>query len=119
MFVLLCLSLPAGGYIINSNMSLSHEQLILGQVHPESRGAVQLFHRGLKSILHPSFPESSKVWDEGVHVLLFAAPVVVKEFLGFSPAEPMFVHTVPDTLQPLQEKWMSDSKPQNSSSVFQ
>lgn len=52
-------------------------------------------------------------WDEGVHLLLFAAREVVQESLGFSPADLEFVHTVRGPLSLLYDKWLSDHKPQN------
>lgn len=57
--------------------------------------------------------EVEKDWDEGVHLLLFAAHKVTQESLGFSPAELVFAHTVRGPLKLLQEKWLGDNKPQN------
>lgn len=48
--------------------------------------------------------ESSKDWDEGVCLLLFAAREVVQESLGFSPAELVIAHTVQGPLRLLQER---------------
>ena len=81
--------------------------------HPESQGAIERFHRTLKSMLRTYCLEFEKDWDEGVHLLLFAAREVVQESLGFSPAELVFAHTVRGPLRLLQEKWLGDSKPQN------
>ena len=53
--------------------------------------------------------ECEKDWDEGVHLLLFAAREAVQESLGFSPFELVFGHTVRGPLQLLKEKWLSDS----------
>jgi len=57
--------------------------------------------------------EFSKDWDEGVHLLLFAAREVVQESLGFSPTELVLAHTVRAPLKLLQEKWLGDDKPKN------
>ena len=81
--------------------------------HPESQGAIERFHQTLKSMLRKYCLEFDKDWDEGVHLLLFAAREVVQESLGFSPAELVFAHTVRGPLRLLREKWLSDPKPQN------
>lgn len=81
--------------------------------HPESQGAIERFHRTLKSMLRAYCLEFDRDWDEGVHLLLFAVREVVQESLGFSPAELVFAHTVRGPLRLLQEKWLGDSKPQN------
>ncbi|TKS65155.1 Retrovirus-related Pol polyprotein from transposon 17.6 [Collichthys lucidus] len=57
--------------------------------------------------------EYGKDWDEGVHLLLFAVREVVQESLGFSPAEPVFAHTVRGPLKLLHEKWVGNAEPQN------
>lgn len=41
--------------------------------HPESQGAIERFHQTLKSMLRIYCLEFDKDWDEGVHLLLFAA----------------------------------------------
>ncbi len=38
--------------------------------------------------------EFEKEWDDGVHLLLFAAQEVVQESTGFSPADLVFAHNV-------------------------
>lgn len=81
--------------------------------HPESQGAIERFHQTLKSMLRTYCLDSSKDWDEGVHLLLFAAREVVQESLGFSLAELVFAHTVCGPVKLLQEKWLGVSKPQN------
>ncbi|XP_054867013.1 retrovirus-related Pol polyprotein from transposon 412 isoform X1 [Amphiprion ocellaris] len=81
--------------------------------HPESQGALERFHSTLKSMLRAYCFEVEKDWDEGVHLLLFAAREVAQESLGFSPAELVFAHTVRGPLKLLQEKWLDDNKPQN------
>lgn len=76
--------------------------------HPESQGAIERFHQTLKSMLRAHCLEFSKDWDEGVHLLLFAAREVIQESLGFSPAELVFAHTVRGPLKLLKEKWLSE-----------
>lgn len=59
----------------------SHETAFPTAYH---QGAIQHFHQTLKSMLHPYCQETSKDWNEGVHLLLFASREVVQESLGFS-----------------------------------
>ncbi len=54
-----------------------------------------------------------KEWDDGVHLLLFAAREVVQESTGFSPADLVFAHNVRGPLKLLRENWLNESKPQN------
>ena len=49
-----------------------------------------------------------KDWDDGVHLLLFAAREAVQEFLGFSPFELVFGHTVGGPLKLVKEKWLDE-----------
>lgn len=81
--------------------------------HPECHGAIEHFHQTLKSMLRTYCLEFNKDWDEGIHLLLFAAREVVQESLDFSPAELVFAHTVRVPLRLLQEKWVRDANPQN------
>ena len=50
---------------------------------------------------------TEKDCDEGIHILLFAVRESVQEFLGFSPFEVVFVHTVRGPLKLLTEKFLS------------
>ena len=53
-------------------------------------------------------------WDEGIHLLLFAARESVQESLGFSPFELVFGHTVRGPLKLLKGKLLSSgSEPVN------
>jgi hypothetical protein len=54
-----------------------------------------------------------KDWDEGVHLVLFAAREAVQESLGFSPFELVFSHTVRDPLKLLKEKWLTETSSLN------
>ena len=47
-----------------------------------------------------------KDWDEGVHMLLFAARKAGQESLGFRPFELVFGHTVRGPLQMLKKEVM-------------
>ena len=53
--------------------------------HPQSQGAIEHFHQTLKNMLRCYCLEFEKDWDEGVHLLMFAASELVQEALGFSP----------------------------------
>ena len=62
--------------------------------HPESQGALERFHQTLKNMIRTYCFDFPKDWDEGVHLLLFAARESVQESLGFSPFELVFGHQV-------------------------
>ena len=53
--------------------------------------------------------ETEKDWDEGIHLLLFAAQESVQESLEFSPFEFVFGHTVRGPLKLLKEKLLQSS----------
>ena len=74
--------------------------------HPESQGALERWHETLKNMMKTFCAEFPKDWDEGVHLLLFAARESVQESLGFSPFELVFGHQVRGPLQLLKEKWL-------------
>ncbi|KAL1276640.1 hypothetical protein QQF64_036263 [Cirrhinus molitorella] len=50
--------------------------------------------------------ETSKDWDEGIPLVLFAVRESVQESLGFSPAEMVFGHTVRGPLKVLKDKML-------------
>ena len=52
--------------------------------------------------------DTSKDWDEGIHLLLFAVRESVQESLGFSPFELVFGQTVRGPLKLLKEKLLSN-----------
>ena len=54
-----------------------------------------------------------KDWDEGDHLLLFAAREVVQETLCFSPFELVFGRTIRSPLKLLKEKWLNDEADTN------
>ena len=77
--------------------------------HPESQGALERFHQTLKNMIRTYCFGSEKDWDEGIHLLLFAARESVQESLGFSPFELVFGHQVRGPLKLLKEKFISDN----------
>lgn len=81
--------------------------------HLESQGALERFHQTLKSMLRAYCLEFEKEWDDGVHLLLFAAREVVQESTGFSPADLVFAHNVRGPLKLLQENWLNEFEPKN------
>ena len=52
--------------------------------HPESQGTLERFHQTLKNMMRIYCLETDKDWDDGVHLLLFAARKSVHDSLGFS-----------------------------------
>ena len=76
--------------------------------HPESQGALERFHQTLKTMIRSYCFDTERDWDEGVHLLLFAARESVQKSLGFSPFELVFGHTVRGPLKLLKEKFLSD-----------
>ena len=87
---------------------LGIKQYKLSAYHPESQGALERFHQTLKNMIRTYCLEYKKDWDEGVHMLLFAAREAVQESLGFSPFELVFGHTVCGPLKLLKEKWLCE-----------
>lgn len=74
--------------------SLSIEHRVSSAYHPESQGAIERFHQTLKSMLRKFCMDTSRDWDEGILLVLFAVRESVQESLGFSPAEMVFGHTL-------------------------
>ena len=81
--------------------------------HPESQGALERFHQTLKNMIRSYCFECKNDWDEGIHMLLFAARESVQESLGFSPFELVFGHTVRGPLKLLKENLLSDDTSMN------
>ena len=50
--------------------------------HPESQGALEIFHQILKNMIRSYCFDTEKDWDEGIHLLLFAVRESVQESLG-------------------------------------
>ena len=78
--------------------------------HPQSQGAIERFHQTLKNMMRSYCFEFEKDWDEGIHLLLFAAREAVQEALGFSPFELVFGHVVRGPLKMLKETWLSEEE---------
>ena len=92
---------------------LGIEQYASSAYHPESQGALERFHQTLKNMIRTYCLDFEKDWDEGVHLLLFAAREAVQETLGFSPFELVFGRTVRGPLKLLKEKWLNDETEMN------
>ena len=88
---------------------LGIEQYRSSAYHPESQGALERFHQTLKSMMRTYCFQHGKDWDEGVHMVLFAAREAVQESLGFSPFELVFGHSVRGPLKLLKEKWLLET----------
>ena len=80
---------------------------------PESQGALERFHQTLKTMLRTYCVEQEKEWDEGVHLVLFAAREAVQESLGFSPFELVFGRSVRGPLKLLKEQWLQEETTTN------
>jgi transposase InsO family protein len=85
--------------------------------HPESQGALERFHQTLKNMIRMYSQDTEKSWDEGIHLLLFAARDSVQESLGFTPFELVFGHNVRGPLKLLKEKLLVDDD--SSLNLFQ
>jgi len=81
--------------------------------HPESQGALEHFHQTLKNMIRAYCTEYNNNWDQGIHLLLFAAREAIQESLGFSPFELVFGHTVRGPLKLLKEMWLAEDTPDN------
>ena len=57
---------------------LEIEQYVSSAYHPESQGALERFHQTLKNMIRTHCLDFEKDWDEGVHLLLFAAREAVQ-----------------------------------------
>ena len=75
--------------------------------HRETQGALERFHQTLKNMMRTYCLETEKDWDNGIHLLLFAANESVQKSLGFSPFELVFGHRVRGPLMLLKEKLLS------------
>ena len=77
--------------------------------HPESQGALERWHQTLKNMIRTYCHETEKDWDEGIHLLLFAARDTIQESLGFSPFDLVFGHVVRGPLKCLKETILSET----------
>ena len=87
---------------------LGAKQILSSAYHPESQGALERFHSTLKTMMRTCCYDYEKDWDEGVHLLLFAAREAVQESTGFSPFELVFGHEVRGPLLLLSEQWQEE-----------
>ena len=84
---------------------LGIKQYTSSAYHPQPQGALERLHQTLKSMLHTC---CFKDWDEGVHLLLFAAREAVQKSLGFSLFELLFGREVRGPLKLLKESWLDE-----------
>ena len=75
--------------------------------HPESQGPLTRWHQTLKNMMSIYFFQTERDWDEGIHLLLFAAQELVQESVGFSAFELVLGHNVRGPLKLLEEKFLS------------
>ena len=94
---------------------LGIEQYASSAYHPESQGALERLHQTLKNMITTYCLDFEKDWDEGVHLLLFAAREAFQETLGFIPFELAFGRTVRGPLKLLKEKWLNNETYMNLS----
>ena len=73
---------------------LGIKQYISSAYHPQSQGALEMFHQALKTMLRIYCYEQVKDWYEGISLLLFAIRESVQESLGFSPFKLVYVREV-------------------------
>ena len=92
---------------------LDIKQYTSSAYHPQSQGALKRFHQTLKSMIRTYCYDQEKDWDEGIHVLLFAAREAVQESLGFSPFELVFGREVRGPLRLLKESWLVEDNEVN------
>ena len=87
---------------------LGIKQYTSSAYHPQSQEALERFHQTLKSMLCTYCFEQDKDWDEGIHLLLFAAREAVQESLGLSPFELLLGKEVQGPLKLLKESWLDE-----------
>ncbi len=87
---------------------LSIKQFKSSAYHPESQEALEPFHQTFKNIIGMYCHDMDKNWDEGIHLLLFAACVSVQESLAYTPFELVSGHNVRGPLELLKEKSLVD-----------
>ena len=72
--------------------------------HPQGQRALERWHKTLKNMMRIYCFETEEDGDEGSHVGLSAGAESVQEFVGFSPFELVFEHTVRGPLKLLKKK---------------
>ena len=73
---------------------LGANQIRSSAYHPESQGALERFHSTLKTMIKTYCHDNEKDWDEGVHLLLFAARESVQESLVKNMSENDIAHII-------------------------
>ena len=79
--------------------------------HPQSQGSIERFHQTLKTMMRIYCTDCDKDWDEGIHLLMFAAHESIQDSLGFTPFELVFGHPIRGPLKMLKEALLSDEEP--------
>ena len=74
--------------------------------HPQSQGALERAHHGLKEMLRCYCQDEGKEWPAGLPFVLFAIRDSVHESLGYTPFELVFGHRVKGPLEILKNDWM-------------
>ena len=64
---------------------LGIKQIKSSACHPKSQAALERFYQILKSMLQMYCVDKERQWDEGIHLVLFAAHQPIQEALDFSP----------------------------------
>ena len=57
--------------------------------------------------------DNERDWDKGISLLLFPVRESVQKFLGFSPFELVFGHSVCVPLKMLKDNWLSENQPKS------
>ena len=81
--------------------------------HAQSQGALERFHRTLKSMLRAYSMELGRDWEEGLPWLMLSAREVVQASTGFSPNDLVFGHSVRGPLALLQDGLVESEPPTN------
>ena len=74
--------------------------------HPQSQGALERAHHGLKEMLRCYCQAEGKEWPSGLPFVLFAIRDSVHESLGYTPFELVFGHRVKGPLEIMKNDWM-------------
>lgn len=77
--------------------------------HQQSQGVFKKFHSTMNNMMQTYCLDHQKEWDEGIPFLIFVARESVEVFLGFSPFEFTFEHSVRGPLKLIKEKWLQDN----------
>ena len=76
--------------------------------HPESQGALERYHKTLKSLLRSFCIENKLSWDENLPLVMYATRHLIQDSLGFSPFQLVFGHNVRGPLDLLKNKIYKD-----------